>query len=233
MSDRARTSRVEALTSFRKGAPVDTTASSLDTPDGLNAPGMAGSRADGPLVEPRRVHRPGRSGARIVAPAGPASAVAPLRQSWWFLGTVLEEYVTANGCPVVGTLSLPEGASPPLHVHIDLDDSFYVIEGKMVVRCGDEVALAREGSWVPFPAGVPHTFRVLDGPARLLLVHADDSFLEFVRAAGRPATAQDVPDAGDGPNADELARLSAAHGITNVGPPMTEEEARSWLVQLA
>ena len=60
---------------------------------------------------------------------------------------------------------LPEGASPPAHLHAALDDSFYILEGRMVIHCGDDVWLAGPGSWVQFPAGVPHTFRVLGGPA--------------------------------------------------------------------
>ena len=57
----------------------------------------------------------------------------------------------------------------------------------MVIHCGDDVWQAGPGSWVQFPAGVPHTFRVLGGPARVLMVHADDSFLAAVReSAARP-----------------------------------------------
>lgn len=120
---------------------------------------------------------------------------------------------------------LPEGASPPAHVHTSLDDSFYVLDGQMMVHCGDEVWPAGPGSWVQFPGGVPHTFRVLGGPARILMVHADDSFLAAVRDIGRPATGTDVPDAGTGPTREELDRMLAAHGITNVGPPMEQAEA--------
>lgn len=160
-------------------------------------------------------------------------AVAHRGPAWWFLGVLVEECPVGPGEPVVATATLPEGASPPLHVHADLDDSFYVLEGTIVVRCGEDVGVATGGSWVPFPAGVPHTFRVMDGPARVLLVHADDSFLGFVHDVGRPAGETDVPMAGAGPSMEELTRRSAEHGITNVGPPMEDEEARAWLRQLA
>lgn len=33
----------------------------------------------------------------------------------------------------------PEGASPPAHVHAPLDDSFYILDGHMVIHCGDDV----------------------------------------------------------------------------------------------
>jgi quercetin dioxygenase-like cupin family protein len=157
----------------------------------------------------------------------------PAPRRWLFLG-VLVDVLTEPGAPVtVAEAVLPEGASPPAHVHAALDDSFYLLHGHMVIRCGDDVWQAGPGSWVQFPAGVPHTFRVLGGPARVLMAHADDSFLGAVRQIGRPATGTDVPDAGQGPAIEELGRVFAAHGITNVGPPMEQAEAERLLGQLA
>lgn len=140
---------------------------------------------------------------------------------------------TGDGAPFVSEAVLPVGASPPLHVHADLDDSFYVLEGRMVVRCGDDVSVATAGAWVPFPRRVPHSFRVMDGPARLLQVHADDSFLGVVREVGEPAPALRLPPPSGGPGAEMLTEALATYGITNVGPPMEEDEARRYLDRLA
>ena len=157
---------------------------------------------------------------------------APGRQaleSWMFLG-VRMDILTAPSAPVaISEARLPLGASPPAHVHHDLDDSFYVLEGRMVVRCGEELTVAGPGSWVQFPRGVAHTFRVIDGPARTLQVHADNSFLALVRAIGHPATDDDLPHTGDGPSVEELERAFSAHGITTVGTPMEQDEAESYL----
>jgi quercetin dioxygenase-like cupin family protein len=150
------------------------------------------------------------------------------RPDWWFLGNLIKELSEPGGGLVVAEATLPAGASPPLHVHSGLDDSFYVLEGRMVVRCRDDVSLATAGTWVPFPSGVPHTFRVLDSPARILTIHANDSFMGLVRAIGRPAGRADVPTTDDGPSFEELSRLSAAHGITTMGPSMSEHEAQAW-----
>jgi len=160
-------------------------------------------------------------------------AGAPSPRRWLFLG-VLVEVLTGPDAPVaVARAVLPEGASPPAHLHAALDDSFYVLDGRMAIHCGDDVWLAGPGSWVQFPAGVPHTFRVLDGPAQVLLVHADDSFLAAVREIGRPATGADVPDAAPGPTVAELDQAFASHGITNVGPAMEQAEAERLVGQLA
>ncbi len=157
----------------------------------------------------------------------------PGPRRWLFLG-VLVDVLTEPGAPVtVAEAILPEGASPPAHVHAVLDDSFYILEGRMVLRCGNDVWQAGPGDWVQFPAGVPHTFRVLGGAARVLLVHADDSFLSAVREIGRPATGTDIPQAAPGPALADLDRALAAHGITNAGPPMEPAEAERHLSQLA
>jgi mannose-6-phosphate isomerase-like protein (cupin superfamily) len=156
-----------------------------------------------------------------------------MNETWIFLG-VRFDILTGPHAPVaVAEGLLPQGASPPLHAHTDLDDSFYVLDGRMVVRCGDDVAIATAGSWVQFPSGVPHTFRVIDRPARILLVHADNSFIHAITTIGRPASGDDTPTTTSGPTIDEFNQAPAAHRITNLGPPMEQDEAEHWARALA
>jgi hypothetical protein len=138
-----------------------------------------------------------------------------------------------DGGPVVAEGTVPEGASPPLHVHHDLDDSFYLLDGQMVLRCGDEVWVAGPGEWVPFPRGVPHTFRVMGGPARVLMVHANDSFIGLMRELGQPAGIAETTTPTDGPSLEALSRVMEEHDISTVGPCMEEEEAQAHLASLA
>lgn len=146
---------------------------------------------------------------------------------WRFLGVVVVELSVEGPGPVVSELHLPEGASPPEHVHDDLADSFYVIDGLIVTRCGGVGRVVRAGDWVPFPCRVPHTFRVVGGPARILAVHANRSFLDAVHAVGQPL---EEATRGDAALPDELvARRLAAHGIVEVGPPMELGEAEALL----
>jgi len=86
---------------------------------------------------------------------------------------------------------------------------------------------------VPFPSAVPHTFRVMGGPARLLQVHADDRFLRLVSELGEPTSALELPESTGGPGVEALDRAFARHGITNVGPSMSEQEAQTFLAGLA
>jgi hypothetical protein len=101
-----------------------------------------------------------------------------------------------------------------------------------VVRCGEDVRSVSAGSWVPFPRAVPHTFRVVGGPARILQVHADDSFLRLVREIGQPAGSRRLPDPTGGPGIQALSEALARHGVSNVGPSLTEDEAQALLAAL-
>jgi mannose-6-phosphate isomerase-like protein (cupin superfamily) len=155
-------------------------------------------------------------------------------RTWWSLGLVVTELSSgADGTLVVAEAVLPEGASPPLHVHEYLDDSFYLLSGTMVLRCGEEVSIAEPGDWVPFPQGVPHTFRVIGGPARVLMVHANNSFLAAVRELGRPAESAELPPPTEGPSFETLSSVLAAHGVATIGPSMEDEEARNLVAMLA
>ena len=70
----------------------------------------------------------------------------PSARRWLFLG-VLIDVLTEPGAPVtVAQAVLPEGASPPAHVHAALDDSFYILDGRMVLHCGGDVWQAGPGA---------------------------------------------------------------------------------------
>lgn len=65
----------------------------------------------------------------------------------------------------------PAGHHPPLHVHHDEDEAYFVIAGRLSVRCGEHTAEAGPGAWTFLPRGMAHTLLVLgDEPARFLLV---------------------------------------------------------------
>jgi quercetin dioxygenase-like cupin family protein len=147
---------------------------------------------------------------------------------WWFLDTLVIEHELDDARDVfVLEQLLPEGASPPLHVHDDLDDSFYVLNGRIVVRRGDELFLAESGSWVSVPKGTPHTFRVLDGSARMLLVQDDGSYRDLVHDVGTTAGRPTLPESTGGPGLERLAQALIDHDSRVVGPSMSEDEARS------
>ena len=148
-------------------------------------------------------------------------------RTWWFLDLLVVEHRCAPGMKtVVMEMTMPVGSSPALHVHHSLDDTWYILDGKMVVRCGDDVTVVGAGNWVSMPRGVPHTFRVVgSSEARILLVHDNASFRDLIRELAVPAASHVVPAQPVIVSREELARAAALHDLTPVGPPMSAEEA--------
>jgi mannose-6-phosphate isomerase-like protein (cupin superfamily) len=116
--------------------------------------------------------------------------------------------VKASGSSTGGCLTLIEShtrGGAPLHVHSRDDECFYVLEGTITVRCGEERFEVGPRSFVFLPRGIPHAWDVSgDGAATLLILTVPaglDEFLREYHAAG--AATNDVKD-----------RIAAKYGIT-------------------
>jgi ethanolamine utilization protein EutQ (cupin superfamily) len=60
-------------------------------------------------------------------------------------------------------------------------------EAKLTFQIGDETLKAGPGSFVFGPKGVPHSYRVDTGPARILFILSPAGFEEFIYATSEPA----------------------------------------------
>jgi quercetin dioxygenase-like cupin family protein len=101
---------------------------------------------------------------------------------------------------------------PVLHVHPDFEETFYVLEGEIAVRVGDEAHEAGPGTVAVVPRGTPHTFaNPSDRPARMLVLVTPGGFERYFEAL-----IETVRDAGSFPPAEELAALGIAYGSVPV-----------------
>jgi quercetin dioxygenase-like cupin family protein/catechol 2,3-dioxygenase-like lactoylglutathione lyase family enzyme len=154
-------------------------------------------------------------------------------KAWWFLDStvVLRNPEGSPTFPLVMELIVPPGGSPPRHVHEDLNDAFFVLEGEVVLSVGDRTTVAAPGTYAVVPAGSDHTFRVTSQtPARLLLIHDDDSFLRMVQAGGTPADQPRLPTRGEFDlDLDTMSRLVNEHDSRVVGPSLEDDQARAFV----
>lgn len=105
---------------------------------------------------------------------------------------------------------IPPGFESPWHVHRSEDESFYVLEGEMVVILEGSRCRLRAGDFAFGPRGVPHGFRIEgDKPARILLMTTGSDFADFIAEASVPS---DAP-----PAAPDMALLVAAAERRNIG----------------
>lgn len=158
---------------------------------------------------------PDAAAARFVAP-GEGDA-------YWFLGnrmTVKARAAETNGGFGLIETVLAPGFSPPLHVHHGEDESFYLLEGELALRCGEREFRAGPGAFIFLPRGVAHSFRVEgERPARMLTLHTPGGGEGFFIEAGRPAEADGLPPASP-PDIAALKRAGARYHADIIGPPM-------------
>jgi quercetin dioxygenase-like cupin family protein len=73
----------------------------------------------------------------------------------------------------------PPGFGPPLHVHRDAAEAFYVLEGEYRIFVGDDECVCPAGSFVFIPAGVVHGFRVGRAPSRKLNLYTPAAMVGY------------------------------------------------------
>ncbi|KFB09020.1 cupin domain-containing protein [Nitratireductor basaltis] len=101
---------------------------------------------------------------------------------------ILLRAATTNGAMGMFQSEDQPGFGPPMHVHHDAEETFYILSGAVDFARGDERLTVRAGGAVHIPRGTPHTFRVRDeGSARMLTILTPGGFEGFfaeVAAAG-------------------------------------------------
>jgi mannose-6-phosphate isomerase-like protein (cupin superfamily) len=117
----------------------------------------------------------------------------------------------ASMVETAGAYSLTEhlataASNPPMHVQVDEDEAFYVLEGEMEFEVDGQVVRATPGTFAFVARGSAHAFRVLTKTARYLVICSGkptDNLEEFFVAMGEPAPARVLPE----PHAPDEARL--------------------------
>src|SRR4030095_15099278 len=73
----------------------------------------------------------------------------------------------------------PPGFGPPLHLHRDASESFYVLEGEYTVFLDQRQFTCPAGSFIYMPAGTPHGFRVGAQTSRKLVLFTAASLVGY------------------------------------------------------
>ncbi len=107
-----------------------------------------------------------------MAGAGEAFVLAPGEGRSIDLG-VFGMTVKASSDDTDGVFSVleaeePPEFGPPLHIHHDAAEAFYVLEGEYIMFLDDREVSCPAGSFIFIPAGTRHAFRVGAVPSRKL-----------------------------------------------------------------
>ncbi len=112
---------------------------------------------------------------------------------------------------------VPPNGGPPLHIHHDEDETFYILEGDLVVQVAQERFTVPAGCAAFLPRGVPHTFTNLGSEAARALVILMPGGLERFFAEVEPLVTQAEPDM------TAVLTVAAKYGIEAVGPPLAAQ----------
>jgi len=126
----------------------------------------------------------------------------------------------------VALVTQPPGVATPLHRHTREAEAFYLLDGRMDYRAGNDDYELYAGCFMYLPAGLPHAFRIRgDEPARFLAMVEPGGLLGLYDEVGIPATELRLPgDDGLTPEV-EIPRwidVSGRYGLEVVGPPIPE-----------
>jgi mannose-6-phosphate isomerase-like protein (cupin superfamily) len=105
-----------------------------------------------------------------------------------------------GGSFYLGETEIPPGfPGPPPHVHERLHDMFFVIEGTLTVRLGDDEHEVGPGTFVCAPPGTVHTFSNRSAAAvRFLNFNTPSGWEDYMRdlaaaaSEGRPPTPEEI-----------------------------------------
>lgn len=106
----------------------------------------------------------------------------------------------------------PPGFGPPVHVHHNCAEAFYVLEGEYVMTLEDKEVVCPAGSFVFIPQGARHGFRVGDVPSRKLNFYFPAAMIGYFDDLSAALKRDDVSE-------DDLAAIATTHGMEIVGPP--------------
>ena len=105
----------------------------------------------------------------------------------------------------------PPGFGPPIHVHHDAAEAFYVLEGEYLMYLEDREVTCPAGSFIFIPLGVPHGFRVGSVPSRKLNFYFPAAMIGYFDDLAAAVGRDDVDD-------EQLAEIARRHSMEVVGP---------------
>ncbi len=109
------------------------------------------------------------------------------------------------------------GKVTPVHIHPESDETFYILDGEILLDLDGERRALGKGGVVAIPRGAPHAFMVTAPETRMLTVQTPGCDEQFYRLASEPAPAGSEPIETDFGRVQAAAEETGA--IVILGPP--------------
>src|ERR1700739_4045867 len=116
--------------------------------------------------------------------------------AYWMLDLlwlVLADGRDAGGGYSVMEQLMPQGSGPPIpHIH-PIDEWFYVIEGELTLKLGEQTIAGGAGNFVWIPRGTVHLFTVTSQLCRALNCYTPAGFEQVIIGLADPAERRELP----------------------------------------
>ena len=105
----------------------------------------------------------------------------------------------------------PPNFGPPMHIHHDAAEAFYVLSGEYIIFIDDRQTRCPAGSFVHIPAGVVHGFRVGAQASSKLNIYVPSAMIGYFDELAAAIGSGEVDDA-------HLGDIARRYGMEVVGP---------------
>jgi mannose-6-phosphate isomerase-like protein (cupin superfamily) len=105
----------------------------------------------------------------------------------------------------------PPHFGPPMHIHRDAAEAFYVLEGEYVIFLQDREIRCPAGSFVYIPAGLEHGFRVGPTPSRKLNLYVPAAMVGYFDELAEAVRVGNVDE-------EHPAAIAGRYGMEVLGP---------------
>lgn len=119
---------------------------------------------------------------------------------------------TENDLAVFEQSGLTPHGGPPLHIHPNQDEWFYIVDGAYLFQVGSERYEMKTGDLVFLPRNIPHAFIQLTEKGKAIVSYLPAGKMEDFFATTDKWT---IP-----PSKEEIAKVFADHDMIVVGPPL-------------
>jgi quercetin dioxygenase-like cupin family protein len=119
---------------------------------------------------------------------------------------------TGHELAVFEQTGLTPNGGPPMHIHPNQDEWFYVVEGEYLFQVGDDRYMMKAGDTIFLPRNVQHAFIQLTNHAKVLVSYLPAGKMEEFFAVTDKWISP--------PSKEEIVKVFAEHDMVVVGPPL-------------
>jgi mannose-6-phosphate isomerase-like protein (cupin superfamily) len=105
----------------------------------------------------------------------------------------------------------PPDFGPPMHIHRDCGEAFYVLQGEYLIFIRDEEFRCPAGSFIFIPQDTPHGFRVGNLPSKKLNFYLPAAMMGYFNELSTAIAEGKADD-------ESLGEIAVRNGVEVIGP---------------